>query len=390
MGSRVCEATNTEAIDESVFISSNSINWDAHRIGWVIAGSMAILTTIISFFNVVMHARYYHRPSQQRQIIRIILMPVVYAIISFFSYRFFRSYTYYSLVETVYEAFAIAAFLFLLVQYIGETPASQRAILAQSPKRSVPFPFCCWRYRPSKPYFLHTIKWLVVQYCIFRPLISIVAIICHSRGVLCPTQYSIHFAQAYLEAFDFITFSLALYGLIGFYNVTRVQLKGKSPLAKFLTIKGIVFFTFYQGFLFSILEKHEIIHGTQYWTSTNVSQGLQALATTIEMVLFSIVMLFSFSWKPYKGLDNKTKTNILKSFIHSQNYRDFFDATISSLCFFWDYTRGKPYTSSSTSKLPTGLDFDQAYDYSNNQHETTENNKSKNELSAYSTEKLSA
>ena len=30
-------------------------------------------------------------------------MPPVYAIISFFSYRFFRSYTYYSLVEVAYE-----------------------------------------------------------------------------------------------------------------------------------------------------------------------------------------------------------------------------------------------------------------------------------------------
>lgn len=31
--------------------------------------------------------------------IRILYMPPVYAIISFFSYRFFRSYTYYSLIQ---------------------------------------------------------------------------------------------------------------------------------------------------------------------------------------------------------------------------------------------------------------------------------------------------
>ena len=31
--------------------------------------------------------------------LRILYMPAIYAIISFFSYRFFRSYTYYSLVE---------------------------------------------------------------------------------------------------------------------------------------------------------------------------------------------------------------------------------------------------------------------------------------------------
>ena len=32
--------------------------------------------------------------------IRILYMPAVYAIISFFSFRFFRSFTYYALVET--------------------------------------------------------------------------------------------------------------------------------------------------------------------------------------------------------------------------------------------------------------------------------------------------
>ena len=32
--------------------------------------------------------------------IRILYMPPVYAIVSFFSYRFFRDYTYYSLAET--------------------------------------------------------------------------------------------------------------------------------------------------------------------------------------------------------------------------------------------------------------------------------------------------
>jgi len=32
--------------------------------------------------------------------IRILYMPLVYAVVSFFSYRFFRDYTYYSLAET--------------------------------------------------------------------------------------------------------------------------------------------------------------------------------------------------------------------------------------------------------------------------------------------------
>ena len=40
---------------------------------------------------------------------------------------------------------------------------------------------------------------------------------------------------------------VALYGLIVFYALTKDELQGKRPLAKFLSIKLIVMFTFYQG-----------------------------------------------------------------------------------------------------------------------------------------------
>jgi len=44
-------------------------------------------------------------------------------------------------------------------------------------------------------------------------------------------------------------FSVALYGLILFYDLTKEELARRRPLAKFLSIKLIVFFTFYQSFV---------------------------------------------------------------------------------------------------------------------------------------------
>lgn len=85
-------------------------------------------------------------------------MPPVYTTISFFSYRFFRDYTYYFLAESIYEALAVAAFLMLLITYVGESTEEQKQILADKDKRKIPFPLCCWRYRPRKPYFMHTLK----------------------------------------------------------------------------------------------------------------------------------------------------------------------------------------------------------------------------------------
>lgn len=52
----------------------------------------------------------------------------------------------------------------------------------------------------------------------------------------------------------------------------------------FNSIKGIIFFTFYQGFIFSILQTHGAIKASTYWTATNVADGLQALCTCCEMV----------------------------------------------------------------------------------------------------------
>ncbi len=44
---------------------------------------------------------------------------------------------------------------------------------------------------------------------------------------------------------------IALYGLFVFYTLTKQELNGRRPLAKFLAIKLIVFFTFYQAFVVS-------------------------------------------------------------------------------------------------------------------------------------------
>jgi hypothetical protein len=308
---------------------------------------MTVITILLTTVNVIMHTRNYYRPLEQRQIVRILLMPPVYATISFFSYRYFRSYTYYSLAEAVYEALAVAAFMMLLIQFVGSSTKEQKDILASKKKIKMPIPFCCWRYRPGKPYFMYTLKWAVLQYCVLRPLLSIAGVITEKYNVLCPSQYSIHFAAAYLDAVDFVSFSIALYALVLFYILTRENLAGRQPIAKFASIKLIVFFTFYQGFIFSILESHNVIKATPYWTSTNVADGLQALCTCCEMVIFSALMLWSFSSKDYRALrGDSPHTNSFKAFLHTLNYGDFISDIGASLKFYFNSILRRSPTSS--------------------------------------------
>ncbi|KAF9566728.1 DUF300-domain-containing protein [Agrocybe pediades] len=306
---RTCPSDNAAAVDQSSFWEAGNIHWDDHRIGWAIAGGSTVVTLIISSITVLSHCRRnYNNARQQRQILRILYMPPVYAVISFLSYRFFRDYTYYSFVEVGKHAITLSAFLLLLIEFVAEQAAEKNAILVGKEKKSLIFPFCCWRYRPTKPYFMHAVKWSVLQYVIVRPAVSIVGIICQARGILCESEgFNVHFANVYLEAIDFVSISVALYGLLIFYALTRDDLVGKRPLAKFLCIKLIVMFTFYQSFVFSALQGR-VIHGTEFWTATNISNGLNALAICIEMIFFSIFMWWAYPAREYR--EHKKRTSI--------------------------------------------------------------------------------
>jgi len=97
---------------------------------------------------------------------------------SFSTAIFILIYSYFSLVEVIYEAFTLAAFLMLLIQFVASTASSQTAesALERKDKTRLPIPLCCWRFRPTKPYFMYTLKWSVLQYTIVRPGTSLSSI----------------------------------------------------------------------------------------------------------------------------------------------------------------------------------------------------------------------
>jgi len=167
-------------------------------------------------------------------------------------------------------------------------------------------------------------------------LLSIISIITNAFGLYCESGgFDFHFAYVYLEAFDFIAISVTLYGLFVFYGLTREELKGRRPLAKFLSIKLIIFLTFYQSFMFSILEKTGTIKATTYWTQTNVANGLNALCTCVEMVFFSLFMLWSYPAGVYYR-EGKGHTLPFRGILDSLNFSDFAIEIGKSLKYFFN------------------------------------------------------
>ncbi|KIJ35341.1 hypothetical protein M422DRAFT_262517 [Sphaerobolus stellatus SS14] len=94
---------------------------------------------------------------------------------------------------------------------------------------------------------------------------------------------------------------------------------------------------------FSVLQKYKLIHVTEFWTATNVADGLNTLATTIEMVFFAAFMLWAYPVSEYKD-DSLPKTSIWRPLWDSINYANFSHEIFGSVAFFIRYLLGRPNT----------------------------------------------
>jgi len=80
----------------------------------------------------------------------------------------------------------------------------------------------------------------------------------------------------------------ALYNVVLFYHGLYENLKRIKPLAKFLSIKLVVFATFWQAFLIVIAIDVHFLGDTQTYTSNQVSSGINSFMVCIEMAIAAV------------------------------------------------------------------------------------------------------
>ena len=100
----------------------------------------------------------------------------------------------------------------------------------------------------------------------------------------------------------------AMYCLVLLYHEFQVKLKPHKPLKKFICVKAIVFFSFWQQVFIAMLVHFHVIDDEwqgQRLTTYNtdeVADGLQNLVICFEMFLFAIAHRYSFSYREYRAM----------------------------------------------------------------------------------------
>ena len=333
---------------------SISIRADPHLVAWFSAGGFVLLGFPISMWAIIKHLANYNQPHVQVYIVRILWMVPLYSVGSWLAMRF-RSYAIY--IETVrdlYESYVLYSFLQFLIQVLGGEEALVLMLKDKSPTRGVHMWGLQWCVKPwlmGQPYrktvyerensrnsrdsvsktlssakqpgasmetvvrsrvvkrvmwkspFFVKCKFGVLQYVLLKFLSAICIMILEHLGWYHEGDFTPRGGYLYICFLTNLSQCWALYCLVLFYYATHNELSPIRPVGKFLSVKALVFFTWWQSVMISYLLWMDMIPAysmkRQDWTSEDVAKGLQDYLICVEMFVIAIVHSFVFPHSEY-------------------------------------------------------------------------------------------
>ncbi|KAA3675033.1 uncharacterized protein DEA37_0014730 [Paragonimus westermani] len=165
--------------------------------------------------------------------------------------------------------------------------------------------------------FKYTVSYFskaTLQFCIIKPLTSVITIVLQAVGVYKHGVFSVTNGYLYVTVIYNASAFMALYALVLFFLATRDILQPFDPVIKFAAVKSVVFLCFWQGgryyaykqcqFLISgvilaVLEKCGVIPALPNTDAGTVAAGIQNFLICMEMLAASIVFRFAFPSQLY-------------------------------------------------------------------------------------------
>ncbi|KAF7386431.1 hypothetical protein HZH68_013563 [Vespula germanica] len=286
---------------------ANSIKTDFNKQdqGALVGGAFVLLALPIAFYEIVQHMIYYTQPRLQKYIIRILWMVPIYAVNAWLGLVYPEGSIYVDSLRECYEAYVIYNFMMYLLAYLNADHQLEHR-LEMSPQVHHMFPLCCLPDWEMGREFVHMCKHGILQYTAVRPISTLVSFICELNGVYGEGEFRADVAFPYMIALNNLSQFIAMYCLVLFYRANSEALKPMKPIGKFLCIKAVVFFSFFQGVIIALLVYFDVISSIFKTENThiirNISSKLQDFFICIEMFLAAVAHHYSFTYKPFVNL----------------------------------------------------------------------------------------
>lgn len=271
----------------------SELGWADSQWARAITGIFTWAALFVTCHQIFQHLRYYTVPEQQLWIVRILFIIPIYGFCSWLSILFPYYSVYFDSIRSCYEAFVIYNFLRLCMAYLGGETAILAEINGKPINRSCLAGTCCLGNMVYSVSFLRFCKQATLQFCVVKPIAAVITIILEANGKFHQGDWNPRYGYLYITIIYNFSVSMALYALMLFYNATYLMLSKYHPVLKFFTVKSIVFLSFWQGVLLSILVW---VHSIEKTESAALYQNF---LITIEMFFASLLLLAAFPYKVY-------------------------------------------------------------------------------------------
>jgi hypothetical protein len=199
------------------------------------------------------------------------------------------------------KAFTIYTFFQLLINYLS----GERALIIMTHGREPvhhlwPLNHALPRVDISDPHTFLAIKRGILQYAWLKPILALAAIIMKATGTYQEGYIGLKSGYFWSGIIYNISVTVSLYSLGLFWVCMHNDLKPFRPVPKFLCIKLIIFASYWQGFLLSILVwLGAIPDQVEGYTPDNLAAAIQDFLICIEMPGFAIAHWYAFSWHDF-------------------------------------------------------------------------------------------
>eukprot|EP00743_Colponemidia_sp_Colp-15_P007478 GILK01008082.1.p1 GENE.GILK01008082.1~~GILK01008082.1.p1 ORF type:complete len:470 (-),score=27.89 GILK01008082.1:138-1547(-) len=270
-----------------------------HILAVTISTACTIVSLVVSFQQIYHHLCRFHRPKWQTKIVRILFMIPLYSITAWLGILDPNNGLAYDFIRGAYEAFLLHTFMALMFNYIKKTghPVYQKGYKINYGTPTIQpqlFPLCLFKPSIINQQFLRKCRIGTLQYAYLNFFLSILAMILHHAGVYEVGVLEVDNAYPYITFIANCSVMIALYWIMMIYMAFKTCLKPFKPTPKFLSIKAVIFFTFWQSVAISFAIKIGAIQSGKDYSADFVGTGLHNFMITIEMCGFAFYNLYAF------------------------------------------------------------------------------------------------
>jgi len=286
------------------------------------AASFVVITLVLSFREILHHLYNWYAPEVQKFVVRILFMVPLYSVGSWLSLRFHvGARVYIDTIRDLYEAYVIQSFVYYLVELLGGEDRMAGLLSRKDPE----FGDHGWlmsKLGMSRQWtmgreFLLKVKHGVLQYVVIRTTTTLLVTFVflpsgnYGEGTFCWTT-----AYGYITVIINISVLYAVYVLVKLFYAVQSDLRSPidwHPIGKFLCIKGVVFFTWWQSVFIYMLQSQGFIKDIGTWSGDDVANGIIDYLVCVEMVFFAIAHMFTFTYKEYlpEELEDQKQSGIV-------------------------------------------------------------------------------